>query len=247
MCICDVLRQFPIDLRSTCHKELCSIMASTADRILTFTPEFQQQAALFIRELYAPEDDALRTVRQNIIDQGLPVINIRAEEGHMLLFLAQLCGARRILEIGTLAGYSGIWLARALPEGGSLITLEMDPRHAQIAREHFALAGVADRVQLIEGEALHTLTTTLANADLFDMVFIDADKDSYPDYYEWAVTHTRPGGLITAHNAFRSGQLFDDDPKANPTRVMLKQMGADPRVTSTIVPVGDGFAAAVVK
>lgn len=222
-------------------------MASITDRVLTFTPEFQQRATLFIREMFTPEDDTLRTVRQNIIDRGLPVINIRAEEGHMLLFLARLCGARRMLEIGTLAGYSGIWLARALPEGGTLITLEMDPRHAQIAREHFALAGVADRIQLIEGEAMHTLNTTLAGADPFDMVFIDADKDGYPDYYEWAVTHTRPGGLITAHNAFRSGYLFADDPKANPTRAMLKQMANDPRVTSTIVPVGDGFAAAVVK
>lgn len=222
-------------------------MASTADRILTFTPEFQQQATLYIRQTFTPEDDALRAVRQNTIDQGLPVINIRAEEGHMLMFLAKLVGARRILEIGTLAGYSGIWLARALPEGGTLITLEMDPHHAQVARDHFALAGVADRVQIIEGEALHTLNTTLAGADPFDMVFIDADKDGYPDYYEWAVTHTRPGGLITAHNAFRSGQLFADDPKANPTRAMLNQMADDPRVTSTIVPVGDGFAAAVVK
>lgn len=222
-------------------------MASTADRILTFTPEFQEQATLFIRETFTPEDDALRTVRQNTIDQGLPVINIRAEEGHMLLFLARLVGARRILEIGTLAGYSGIWLARALPEDGALITLEMDPRHAQVAREHFALAGVGDRVQIIEGEALHTLNTTLADAAPFDMVFIDANKDEYPDYYEWAVTHTRPGGLIAAHNAFRSGYLFHDNPKANPTRVMLKQMAHDPRVISTIVPGGDGFAAAIVQ
>ncbi len=216
------------------------------DRILTFDPDMQRRLTQFVRDTFAPEDDALRAVRQNTIAQALPVINIRPEEGHMLGFLARLVGARRILEIGTLAGYSGIWLARSLPEDGTLITLEMDPRHARIARQHFALAGVSSRVTIIEGEALHVLNSALKD-DTFDMVFIDADKTGYPDYLAWAVAHVRSGGLITAHNAFRSGQLFDDDPKANPTRAMLDQMAGDGRLISTIVPVGDGLAAAIVK
>lgn len=216
------------------------------DRILIFDPDIQHRLTLFVRETFAAEDDALRAVRQNTIEQALPVINIRPEEGHMLGFLARLVGARRILEIGTLAGYSGIWLARSLPEDGTLITLEMDPRHARIARQHFALAGVSERVTILEGEALHVLNTALSG-DIFDMVFIDADKTGYPDYLAWSVEHVRPGGLITAHNAFRSGRLFEDDPKANPTRTMLDQMAQDDRLVSTIVPVGDGLAAAIVK
>jgi caffeoyl-CoA O-methyltransferase len=218
------------------------------DRILTFTPDVQRQLVQYVRQWFAPEDDALRTVRRNTMIQGLPEIQIRPEEGQMLQFLAALIGARRILEIGTLAGYSGIWLARGLPPGGRLITLELDAKHAHIAREHFALAGVADRVEIIEGEARFSLEQ-LAQTESFDMVFIDADKGGYPAYLAWAVDHVRPGGLITAHNAFRKGQLTDNHPdeKAAPTRVMLETMARHPRLISTIVPVGDGIAAAVVK
>ncbi len=221
-------------------------MANIDDRVLTFEPAVQRALTLFVRETFAPEDAALRQVRQTIIEQDLPVINIRPEEGQMLYFLARLIGARRILEIGTLAGYSGIWLARALPSGGTLTTLELDPRHAAIARGHFDLAGVADRVTVIEGEALHVLNTQLNDAT-FDMLFIDADKEGYPDYLAWAVDHTRPGGLITAHNAFRGGRLFEDNHKANPTRAMLELMARNERLISTIVPVGDGLAAAIVQ
>jgi caffeoyl-CoA O-methyltransferase len=217
-------------------------------RILTFEPDIQRSLVQYIREWFAPEDDALLAVHRGIVESDLPEIQIRPEEGQMLQFLAALIGAQRILEIGTLAGYSGIWLARALRNGGKLITLEFEPKHARIAREHFKLAGVADRVEIIEGDALHTLAR-LANDPPFDMVFIDADKEGYPDYLAWSVEHVRPGGLITAHNAFRSGKLTDDHPdeKAAPTRQMLETMAHHPRLISTIVPVGDGIAAAMVK
>jgi caffeoyl-CoA O-methyltransferase len=224
------------------------MIPSRDDRILTFDPDVQRRLTQYVRQWFAPEDDALLTVRRRTVEQGLPVIQIRPEEGQMLQFLAALIGARRILEIGTLAGYSGIWLARGLPADGKLTTLERDPRHAQIAREHFALAGVADRVEIIEGEALHTLAQ-LAQDKPFDMVFIDADKESYPDYLTWTVEHVRPGGLITAHNAFRSGQLtgVHPDEKVIRTRQMLETMARHPRLLPTIVPVGDGIAAAMVK
>ncbi len=219
------------------------------DRILVFDPAVQRDLVRFVRGLFAVEDDVLLAVRQNTHDRGLPEIQIRPEEGQMLQFLAQVIGARRILEIGTLAGYSGIWLARGLPEGGTLTSLEMDPRHAQIAREHFARAGVADRVTIIEGEAHRTLTR-LAGEPPFDMVFIDADKESYPDYLAWVVDHVRPGGLITAHNAFRSGLLVssdEPDEKVSATRVFLNALAAHDRLISTIIPVGDGIAAAIVR
>ena len=218
------------------------------DRILTFDPTIQRGLVQYIRQTFAPEDAVLETVRRNIAERGLPEIQIRPEEGQILQFLAALTGARRILEIGTLAGYSGIWLARGLPEGGQLTTIEFDPKHARIAREHFKLAGVADRVEIVEGEAHHVLVR-LAQREPFDMVFIDADKEGYPDYLAWAVEHVRPGGLITLHNAFRGGKLLepDSDKNAIATRSALATMAQHPHLISTIIPVGDGIAAALVR
>lgn len=216
------------------------------DRILTFAPDVQRRLTVYVREWFAPEDEALQIIRANTAARGLPEIQIRPEEGKMLQFLAALIGARRILEIGTLAGYSGIWLARGLPPGGRLITLELDPRHAQVAREHFALAGVADRVEIMEGDAAASLER-LARAEPFDMVFIDADKESYPAYLAWALEHVRSGGLITAHNAFRGGHLHDDDGAARATRQFLETLATHASLISTVIPVGDGLAAALVK
>jgi caffeoyl-CoA O-methyltransferase len=217
------------------------------ERIVTFEPAVQHNLTLYSRRLFAPEDDALFAVRQNTIRRGIPEIQIRPEEGQMLQFLAASVGARRILEIGTLAGYSGIWLARALPDDGRLITLELDALHAQVAREHFLLAGVADRVELIEGAAQQTLSR-LSGGEPFDMVFIDADKESYPVYLEWAIEHVRPGGLITAHNAFRGGRLLDASPEPGTVAVrdFLNRIATHPRLCGTVIPVGDGIAAALV-
>jgi len=216
------------------------------DRILTFAPDIQRRLTQTIRQLFAPEDRVLQSVRTNTLAHGMPEIQIRPEEGKMLQFLAALIGARRVLEIGTLAGYSGIWLARGLPPGGTLITLELDPRRAQIARQHFALAGVADRVQIMEGDAAASLER-LAWAEPFDMVFIDANKEDNPAYLAWALEHVRSGGLITAHNAFREGHLHDDNAKSNATRQFLEALAAHSGLISTVIPVGDGLAAALVK
>lgn len=217
------------------------------DRILTFDPPVQRDITAYIRRWFAPEDDVLGAVRVNTRSKNLPEIQIRPEEGQILGFLARLIGARRILEIGTLAGYSGIWLARALPPDGSLITLEREPRHAALAHEHFIMAGVADRVEIRAGDAVETLEAL--GDELFDMVFIDAEKTGYPTYLAWAVEHVRPGGLITAHNAFREGQLVAPHPEEGTLRLreFLQSMASDARLTSTIIPVGDGIAAALVK
>ncbi len=216
------------------------------DRILTFAPDVQRRLTQSIRQWFAPEDRILQTVRTNTVAHGLPEIQIRPEEGQMLQFLAAIIGARRILEIGTLAGYSGIWLARGLPPGGRLVTLELDPRHAQIARQHFALAGVSDRVEIVEGDAAASLER-LGQAEPFDMVFIDANKEANSDYLAWSLAHVRPGGLITAHNAFREGHLHDDNPTANATRAFLEALATHAGLFSTVIPVGDGLAAALVK
>ncbi|NDJ78854.1 MAG: O-methyltransferase [Chloroflexi bacterium] len=218
------------------------------DRILVFEPEVQRGLTRYIRQHFAPEDDLLRSVRASTPEKGLPQIEIRPEEGKMLQFLVALSSARRVLEIGTLAGYSGIWLARGLPEGGTLITLELDPKHAEVAREHFKLAGVSDRIEIMVGNA-HESLQKLASEAPFDMVFIDAEKEGYPAYLDWAVAHVPSGGLITAHNAFRGGAIVDDggDERVTGTRAFLEAMAQHARLFSTIIPVGDGIAAAVVK
>jgi caffeoyl-CoA O-methyltransferase len=217
-------------------------------RILTFDPDIQRRLTRFVRQTFAQDDDTLLKVRQNTIDNGLPEISIRPEEGQVLGFLARLIGARRILEVGTLAGYSGIWLARALPDDGQLITLELDPHNARIAREHFDLAGVGDRVTIIEGEAHHTLAQIMPNDKPFDMVFLDADKEGYLDYLAWSLAHVRSGGLITGHNAFREGKLLSTPPdqRSRATLDMLHTLATDPRLIGTIIPVGDGIAVAMV-
>jgi len=222
--------------------------STSSDRILIFEPHIQRHLIQYIRQWFAPEDHALIHAREHALAAGLPEIHIRPEEGQLLQFLVTLVGARRVLELGTLAGYSAIWLARGLPAGGKLITLEMNPQHAALSREHFRLAGVDDRIEVIEGEAQHSLAQ-LTHTDPFDMVFIDADKEGYPDYLAWAVDHVRPGGLITAHNAFRNGQLVENPPDegTQAMRSFLETIARHPRLAATIIPVGDGIAAAVVR
>jgi predicted O-methyltransferase YrrM len=185
---------------------------------------------------------------------GLPPINVSPNHGKLLHLLAQLQGAKRILEIGTLGGYSAIWLARALPAGGKLITLEADPKHAEVARANLDAAGVGDRVDVRVGKALDSLPKLAAEGvGPFDLVFIDADKPSNPDYVRWALRLTKPGSLIVIDNVVRNARLLDpaagDDVAG--TRDALAILAADPRVSATAVQtVGvkgyDGFAIALV-
>jgi len=177
-------------------------------------------------------------------------------QGRLLALLVRLRGARRILELGTLGGYSTIWLARTLPAGGRLVTLESNSQHAAVARAAIAGAGLDDIVDLRVGAALETLPRLAAEGTgPFDMVFVDADKRSNPEYLRWALALSRPGTLIVADNVVRGGAVLDppaDDPAAGGARRLLELLAAEPRVSATVVQtVGakgyDGFALALVE
>ena len=185
---------------------------------------------------------------------GLPQISVSASQGKMLHLIARIRGARKILEIGTLAGYSTIWLARALPPDGKLITLEYEPLHAEVATANIAAAGLADRVEVKVGAALDTLPT-IADEAPFDLFFIDADKVNNPKYVQWALDHSRPGSVIIVDNVIRDGKVTDatsTDPSVVGTREVGALLAKEPRVSATMIQtVGDkgydGFALAVVE
>ena len=211
-------------------------------------PIYDDRHASYITSEFARPDAVLQQVLAAIPARGLPQITIKPEEGHFLQFLVRACGARQAVEIGTLGGYSGIWLARGLPVGGRLITLEKEPRHAEVAREHFALAGLLDRVDVRLGDAADLLPALGAEGP-FDFCFIDADKLGYDIYLDWALAHVRPGGIIAAHNAFRQGAVLDPaDQSADieSMRAFNLRLATEPRLLSTIYPAGDGMLIAVV-
>lgn len=199
--------------------------------------------ARYISETFAQHDAVLAQVYDAIPKRGLPAITIQPEEGQFLKFLVAASGARTVVEIGTLGGYSGIWLARGLPAEGKLITLEKEPHHAEVAREHFALAGLSERVEIRLGDA-HTLLPTLAPAGPFDFCFIDAEKQGYGVYLDWALANVRPGGVIAAHNAFRHGAVVDPanhEPDSDVMRAFNRRFASEPGLIATIFPAGDGM------
>ncbi|WP_448544287.1 O-methyltransferase [Roseiflexus sp.] len=203
-----------------------------------------------------PSDPALEMVLQATRAAGMPQINVSPVQGRLLHVLALTCGARMILEIGTLAGYSAIWMARALPADGKLITLESDPKHAEVAQANIARAGLADRIEVRLGVALDVLPQLAAEGKgPFDLIFIDADKTNLTTYFEWAVRLARPGSLIITDNVIRHGEVLDEssvDASLQGVRRFNQALAADRRVTATIVQmVGikgyDGMALAVVR
>lgn len=200
----------------------------------------------YITRLFAPEDMVLRQVREASFDQGLPDIAITPEEGAFLSLLVRLCRARRVLEIGTLVGYSTLWLARALPPDGIVVTVEKSARHAALARQNFERAGLAERILLLEGEAKHLLSKA-ARLGPFDFVFIDADKEGYPFYYDWALTMVPSGGVIAFHNALWGGSvaLPFHGPAIDAIRNFNHMIANDSRVVAHIYPAGDGTLIAV--
>lgn len=184
-------------------------------------------------------------------EAGLPEINVAPNQGKLLMLLAQAMGARRILEFGTLGGFSTIWLARGLPATGRLITLEVNPAFADVARRNLHAAGVGERVQVRVGPAMETLKAMEAEPlEPFDLVFIDADKVSTSAYYRWSVPRVRPGGVIIVDNVVREGELINlqsSDPGAQAMRDFFELVAQDRRVdASTLQTVGgkkhDGFA-----
>jgi predicted O-methyltransferase YrrM len=202
-----------------------------------------------------PPDPALSAALQASDAAGLPHINVSPAQGRLLQLLAWVQGAHAILEIGTLGGYSAIWLARALPPGGQMITLEADTKHAKVALSNIARAGLSDVVELRIGRALDTLPQLAAeNRGPFDLFFIDADKPGYPDYLAWALRLSRRGSLIIADNVVRQGAVVDagtSDPGVQGVRRFLDLLAAEPRVSATAIQtVGskgyDGFAIALV-
>ena len=201
------------------------------------------------------EDDALIAARDSAKAAGMPPIEVSAQHGKLLSLLATAIRATYVLEIGTLAGYSTINLARGIRPGGRVVTLEYEPKHAEVARENLKRAGVDDRVDVIVGAALDTLPQIYDRAESFDLIFIDADKENNVAYVEWAIKLAAPYAVIVVDNIARMGRVLDpaaDDHQARAVRDMLEMMGENPRLdTAAIQTVGtkdwDGFAVAVVK
>ena len=209
----------------------------------------------YFNGLFAPPDPALEAALEATAAAGMPMINVAPNQGKLLYVLARSLGARQILEIGTLAGYSTIWLARALLPGGRLISLEADPRHAEVARANLARAGLAEVAEVRVGPALVTLPQLAAErVGPFDLVFIDADKPNTAGYFEWALRLARPGALIIADNVVRDGAVIDAasrDASVQGVRRFNAALAAEPRVSATAIQtVGskgyDGLAIAVV-
>ncbi len=195
----------------------------------------------YVTQLFAAEDPILSKIRGRHAAANLPAISISPEEGKLLQVLLRAIQATKVLEIGSLGGYSGVWLARALPATGKLTTIEKDPRHAAIAREAFAAAELSGRVQLIEGAALDVLPTLAAG---FDAVFIDADKEPLPQYFEWGMRLLRRGGLLLCDNAFFHGAAVDESDRSGAAlgvREFNRLAANDPRLVATIVQVRDGL------
>ncbi len=209
----------------------------------------------YLTDLFVASDDALVTTLETSAAAGLPSISVTPAQGKLLHLLARSVGARKILELGTLGGYSTIWLGRALPAGGKLVTLESQPKHAEVARANIARAGLSGVVELSLGPALDTLPKLVAEGcGPFDLIFVDADKPNYPNYLPWVLKLSRKGTLIIADNIVRKGAVADAasaDPLVQGVRRFNDLLAAEPRVSATAIQtVGskgyDGFALALV-
>jgi caffeoyl-CoA O-methyltransferase len=207
----------------------------------------------YIEGLFAPSDPALEGALRRSREAGLPEIHVSPSEGRLLQLLAEMVGARRILEIGTLGGYSAIHFARALPDDGVLISLEIDGRHAEVARESIAEAQLSEKVEVRVGDAQAILAAMVEGGERsFDLVFIDADKDGYLEYLEWAIRLSRPGSLILGDNAIRGGSVLDPgDGASRAIREFNEALAHDPRLSAIILPIMrervDGLAVARVR
>jgi predicted O-methyltransferase YrrM len=208
-----------------------------------------------LSRVLSSSDDILEAALKSSAAAGLPAINVSPNQGKLLMLLAKMQRAERILEIGTLGGYSTIWLARGLAKGGRLITLELESKHAEVARTNIKRAGLSDQVEVRVGAALESLKQLASeNQSAFDLIFIDADKEGYPAYLEWSLKLSRPGTVLIADNVVRKGDIIDaesSDSRVQGARTFLEKVGTNPRLTATAIQtVGikgyDGFAIAMV-
>lgn len=202
----------------------------------------------YTRGLFAPEDALLRSIRAEIEARDWPAIHVSPEEGKILYLLVRAVGARRVVEIGTLAGYSAVWLARALPPEGRLVTIEKEVEYAAYAREVMRRGGLDGRVEVREGVARRVLDE-IAGDGPYDALFIDADKPRYPAYLDWGLRHVRRGGLILADNAYWRGAVADpaaDDADTLGIREYNRRVAEYARLDSVILPVRDGLAVSLV-
>ncbi len=209
-----------------------------------------------IEQLFVPTDDSFSAALRDSDAAGLPKISITANQGQLLYLLAKISGAKRILEIGLLGGYSGMWLAKALPDGGLLVTLELMAKHADVARKNFERAGVSSKVQIFVGAAMDSLDTMIAaNEEPFDLVFIDADKSNYPGYLDRSLKLVKSGSLIIGDNVVKNGRALETDAKGDADLAGLQQfnrkLASNPNLESLVLPIFkqsvDGFAIARVK
>lgn len=202
--------------------------------------------ASYVNGVYVPEDHVMRDIRERTAQGGLPDIQVAALDARHLEVLARAMGVRRAVEIGTLGGYSGVSLLRGMPDGGVLDTIEIDPAHAAIAADSFRRAGFADRARIHIGPALEILPK-LAPAGPFDLVFIDADKESYPEYLAWAAQNLRQGGAVLGDNAFLFGKLADEPTGENAVSIRAMRafhdgLAAGGLFRATVLPTGEGLA-----
>ena len=193
----------------------------------------------YVENLFVPPDEALEAALRDSREAGLPEINVSPNEGRLLQLFAAMLGARRILEIGTLGGYSAIHFARALPEDGALISLEINERHAEVARKNVQRAGLSDKVEVRVGDAKDLLASLVENGEgPFDLVFIDADKEGYPEYLDWTMRLVRPGSLVLADNTIRGGTVLDPrEGTARATRELNERVARDPRLSGIVLPL----------
>jgi predicted O-methyltransferase YrrM len=200
----------------------------------------------YVEERFAQEDDVLVALRQALKDHGFPEIQVSSSTGRLLQLLVAASGGRRVLEVGTLGGYSAIWMGRALARNGRLTSLELDPRHAELARDFVARAGLSESVDVRVGDA-RELLPRLGPDGSFDVVFLDADKEGYVGYVQEALRLLRPGGLLLADNAFWSGRVLEEaeDDATRGIQAFNEHLARESRLAGTVLPVGDGLAVAV--
>ncbi len=202
----------------------------------------------YILDTFVHEDDLLRSLPAEAEKLGIPQIHISPEQGTMLQLLMRMIGARRVLEVGSLFGYSAIWMARALPPGGKLVTVELEAKHAEATRANAARAGLHDKIDVRQGDGA-VLLPQLGSEGPFDMAFIDADKAGYVNYIDHALTLVRKGGLIIGDNASAAGEAWKKDGSefSRHIRTFNQRMASEPRLFSLLIPIADGMCVGLVQ